>query len=139
MFSKLGVRYLVVVDERGLYKGVIEKNRYLVRSLSRLTSPLFRARLNHFFGTHRSTCAGSRNVIIREEARPEKTKLLITIQKLSNKWSKNTELVSMIVIVDYTVTLPTSVNNTQRLPKGMSKLFTKPTNQLHDSLCLSLS
>lgn len=39
MFSKLGVRYLVVVDERGLYKGVIEKNRYLVRSLSRLTSP----------------------------------------------------------------------------------------------------
>ncbi|GAA5977293.1 hypothetical protein JCM5350_002419 [Sporobolomyces pararoseus] len=30
MFSKLGVRYLVVVDERGLYRGVIEKNRYLV-------------------------------------------------------------------------------------------------------------
>ncbi|GAA6058723.1 hypothetical protein JCM10212_003411 [Sporobolomyces blumeae] len=30
MFSKLGVRYLVVIDERGLYRGVIEKNRYLV-------------------------------------------------------------------------------------------------------------
>ncbi|GAA6015134.1 hypothetical protein JCM11491_000477 [Sporobolomyces phaffii] len=30
MFSKLGVRYLVVVDERGLYRGVIEKNRYLI-------------------------------------------------------------------------------------------------------------
>lgn len=29
MFAKLGLRYLVVVDERGLYKGVIEKNRYL--------------------------------------------------------------------------------------------------------------
>lgn len=27
MFSKLGVRYLVVVDERGLYTGVVEKNR----------------------------------------------------------------------------------------------------------------
>ncbi len=29
MFAKLGLRYLVVVDERGLYKGVIEKTRYL--------------------------------------------------------------------------------------------------------------
>ncbi|KAL8283151.1 hypothetical protein RQP46_005929 [Phenoliferia psychrophenolica] len=29
MFSKLGVRYLIIVDERGLYRGVIEKNRYL--------------------------------------------------------------------------------------------------------------
>lgn len=29
MFTKLGVRYLVVVDERGLYRGVIEKNRYV--------------------------------------------------------------------------------------------------------------
>ncbi|KAM0755539.1 hypothetical protein T439DRAFT_341321 [Meredithblackwellia eburnea MCA 4105] len=29
MFTKLGVRYLAVVDERGLFKGVVEKNRYL--------------------------------------------------------------------------------------------------------------
>ena len=29
MFVKLGIRYAVVVDERGLYRGVIEKNRYL--------------------------------------------------------------------------------------------------------------
>ena len=29
MFAKLGLRYLIVVDERGQYKGVIEKNRYL--------------------------------------------------------------------------------------------------------------
>lgn len=28
-FSKLGVRYVIVVDERGLYVGVIEKNRWL--------------------------------------------------------------------------------------------------------------
>lgn len=27
MFGKLGVRYLVVQDERGLYRGVIEKVR----------------------------------------------------------------------------------------------------------------
>jgi chloride channel 3/4/5 len=27
LFVKLGVRYLIVVDERGLYRGVIEKNR----------------------------------------------------------------------------------------------------------------
>jgi chloride channel 3/4/5 len=27
LFVKLGVRYLVVVDERGMYRGVIEKNR----------------------------------------------------------------------------------------------------------------
>ncbi|BGP36814.1 hypothetical protein JCM10449v2_000716 [Rhodotorula kratochvilovae] len=29
MFVKLGIRYAIVVDERGLYRGVIEKNRYL--------------------------------------------------------------------------------------------------------------
>ncbi|GAA5834523.1 hypothetical protein JCM9279_004343 [Rhodotorula babjevae] len=29
MFVKLGIRYAVAVDERGLYLGVIEKNRYL--------------------------------------------------------------------------------------------------------------
>ncbi|GAA5980042.1 hypothetical protein JCM10908_001509 [Rhodotorula pacifica] len=30
MFVKLGVRYVVVVDDRGLYLGLVEKNRYLV-------------------------------------------------------------------------------------------------------------
>ncbi|GAA5823615.1 hypothetical protein JCM3770_000699 [Rhodotorula araucariae] len=29
MFVKLGIRYAIVVDERGIYRGVIEKNRYL--------------------------------------------------------------------------------------------------------------
>lgn len=29
MFSKLGVRYLVVVDERGFYTGLVEKNRHV--------------------------------------------------------------------------------------------------------------
>ncbi|SCZ90228.1 BZ3500_MvSof-1268-A1-R1_Chr1-3g01854 [Microbotryum saponariae] len=29
LFVKLGVRYVVVVDDKGLYKGVIEKNHYL--------------------------------------------------------------------------------------------------------------
>lgn len=41
MFSKLGVRYLVVVDERGLYKGVIEKNRYLVRDILTINTRLY--------------------------------------------------------------------------------------------------
>lgn len=30
MFVKLGVRYVVVVDDRGLYLGLLEKERYLV-------------------------------------------------------------------------------------------------------------
>lgn len=29
MFAKLGLGYIVVVDERGLYLGVIEKNTWL--------------------------------------------------------------------------------------------------------------
>lgn len=30
MFVKLGVRYVIVVDDRGQYLGLIEKNRYLM-------------------------------------------------------------------------------------------------------------
>lgn len=30
MFVKLGVRFVVVVDDRGLYLGLLEKERYLV-------------------------------------------------------------------------------------------------------------
>jgi chloride channel 3/4/5 len=29
LFSKLGARYLVMVDERGYYRGIIEKNRFV--------------------------------------------------------------------------------------------------------------
>lgn len=72
MFVKLGVRYVAVVDDRGLYLGIIEKHRYLAY-LQWLEK---RARSSDFAGFPSMTGTRSRQEAQIEEEETDENGLL---------------------------------------------------------------